>query len=312
MGPGLERTCARFVKGVAMYLTGFADEAGSDLAVQIKALKELGWKNLESRNIGDKNLTLISDGEFDRVCESVAAAGIRINCFGSGVANWAKKLSDSPQSSYDEMKRAVPRMRRLGTRMIRIMSFELPGPVPLSDKDTEREALKRLREIVKIAEGGGVICVHENCNGWAGQSWEHTLRMLDAIPSPSLKLVFDTGNPFHEKDVRGPEPYGWQDSHEFYRHVKDHLIYVHVKDGRRDGEKTTHTFPGEGTCQVRETLTDLFRRGYDGGISIEPHLAVQAHDPSITSEPEIRYTSFVEYGRRLEKMVREIGWTDIG
>ena len=34
-----------------MYYTGFADEAANDLATQIKATKELGWSNIESRRI---------------------------------------------------------------------------------------------------------------------------------------------------------------------------------------------------------------------------------------------------------------------
>ena len=34
-----------------MYLTGFADEAAKDLAGQIRATRELGWSNIESRAI---------------------------------------------------------------------------------------------------------------------------------------------------------------------------------------------------------------------------------------------------------------------
>ena len=48
-----------------MFLTGFADEAGAALDVQIKATKELGWKYIETRKIGDKTLATLSDAEFD-------------------------------------------------------------------------------------------------------------------------------------------------------------------------------------------------------------------------------------------------------
>ncbi len=34
-----------------MYLTGFADEAGAAIDTQIKATLELGWTNIESRNV---------------------------------------------------------------------------------------------------------------------------------------------------------------------------------------------------------------------------------------------------------------------
>jgi hypothetical protein len=35
-------------------------------------------------------------------------------------------MTDPPDASYAEMERAVPRMKRLGTKMIRIMSFAIP------------------------------------------------------------------------------------------------------------------------------------------------------------------------------------------
>ena len=44
-----------------MYLTGFADEAGKDIDTQIKATLELGWKNIELRAIGEKNLAFSPD-----------------------------------------------------------------------------------------------------------------------------------------------------------------------------------------------------------------------------------------------------------
>ena len=52
-----------------MFLTGFADEASHDLAKQIQATKELGWKYIESRFIGEKFLGMLTDEEFDKACE---------------------------------------------------------------------------------------------------------------------------------------------------------------------------------------------------------------------------------------------------
>ena len=52
-----------------MFLTGFADEAGANFATQIKATKELRWKNIETRNINGKNLATLTDAEFDQICE---------------------------------------------------------------------------------------------------------------------------------------------------------------------------------------------------------------------------------------------------
>ncbi len=285
-----------------MYYTGFADEAGADLDVQIKATKELGWKNIETRGLMGKNLALISDAEFDEVCRKLDKAGVSFNCFGSGIGNWAKPINQPPDSSYDEMRRAIPRMKRLGIKLVRIMSFAVPKE--LRENDFFSEVVKRLREIVKMAEGAGVVCVHENCMNWAGLSVDHTLRMLEAIPSPSLKLVFDTGNPVFEDDVRGAPPYKKQDSWEFYSKVKKHIAYVHIKDGKfeKESEKCVFTFPGEGDGNVEKIVADLLADGYDGGFSIEPHMAAVHHDPSLKKE-DIMYSNYVEYGRRFMALV---------
>ena len=39
-----------------MYFSGFADEVSADIHQQIKATKELGWSNIESRVMGSGNL----------------------------------------------------------------------------------------------------------------------------------------------------------------------------------------------------------------------------------------------------------------
>ncbi|NOY75407.1 MAG: sugar phosphate isomerase/epimerase [Kiritimatiellaeota bacterium] len=287
-----------------MYYTGFADEAGKDFDVQIKATKELGWTNIETRALMSGNLASITDEEFDSVCAKLDEAGIKFNCFGSGVGNWATSMTEPPDASYEEMRKAIPRMRELGIKLARVMSFPL--------KDTSRfeefaeEAIKRMKTIAKIAEDGGIIACVENCSGWATGSPDHMIRVMEAVDSPAMKVVFDTGNPVFDPDVRTPQPHKMQDSWEFYEAVKPWIEYVHIKDGYLDGEKTVFTFPGEGQGHVRKIVADLFKNGYDGGISIEPHMAVVFHDDSVKSEADIQYSNYVEYGKRFIKMVDEI------
>ena len=104
-----------------MFLTGFADEAGASLTAQIKATKELGWKFIEARNIDGKNLATLSDAEFDSVCAMLDEAGISINCFGSGVANWQKhpRSEEDFEKSKTELLAAIPRMHKLGIKIIK-------------------------------------------------------------------------------------------------------------------------------------------------------------------------------------------------
>jgi len=287
------------------YLTGFADEAAGDLDGQIRATRELGWTNIESRSIDGRNIHDITDDEFDIACGKLHDAGVAINCFGSAIANWGKKITEPFDSSLEEARRAIPRMRRLGAELIRIMSFAvIPGREP--DDQMEEERFRRVRELRGLFADSGIEPVHENCMNYGGMGWIYTQRLLDNVPG--LKLVFDTGNPVFTDDRTKTRPYPKQSAWEFYTHVKDHIAYIHVKDGiwGPANNRTNFTFPGEGDGDVRRIVKDLLASGYDGGISIEPHLAVVHHDPSITSEAAIRYANYVEYGRRMEKMIEEI------
>ena len=289
-----------------MYFTGFADEASTDFDGQIKATKELGWKHIETRGLCGGNLASITDSQFDEVCAKLEKAGVSFNCFGSGIGNWAKPITEPPDSSYVEMRKAIPRMQKLGIKLIRIMSFLVAKE--LREKDFRDEAVKRTKVIVKMAEDAGITCVHENCGSWGGLSFEHTLRLIEGVNSPALKLVYDTGNPVFYDDVRGKPPYRKQSSWEFYNAVKEHVVYVHIKDGRIVDGKDVCTFPGEGDGDVRKIMKDLLKGGYDGGFSMEPHMVTVFHEKSGSEDDKqvAMYRNYVEYGHRFLKLLADV------
>lgn len=290
-----------------MYLTGFADEASPDIDQQIRVTRTLGWSHIEMRNVsigGSKpqNLHDVPDEVFDRIAERLDAAGIRVNCFGSTIANWAKSILDPFEISLAEVERAIPRMQRLGTPMIRIMSYAVLKDRPADDQE-EQERFRRLREIVRRFSDAGLTAVHENCMNYGGMGWPFTRRLLENVPG--LQLVFDTGNPVASDDRSKPAPHPKQSSWEFYEQVRDRVVYVHIKDGVFENGKMRCTYPGEGRGDVRRIVADLLRRGFDGGISIEPHLGAVFHDPSVTTDDESRFATYVEYGRRMERLIAE-------
>ncbi len=289
-----------------MYMTGFADEAGASLDVQIRVTKELGWRNIESRNVQVDdfpagNIHDISDAAFDRLAAKMEAAGLRINCFGSAIGNWSKQIDQPAASSLAEARRAIPRMQRLGAKMVRIMSFAVHG----GQDQMEVERFRRVREIHRMFADAGLTAVHENCMNYGGMGWQFTLKLLENVPG--LKLVFDTGNPVASDDRSKPAPYPKQSSWEFYSHVRAHIAYVHIKDAIWDpaDQKATYTYPGEGRAEIPAIIKDLFTRGYDGGISIEPHMGAVFHDPGSRHSLDAPGI-YVAYGRRMMKMINNI------
>jgi len=290
-----------------MILTGITDEAGAALDAQIRATQALGWRALEARNVHvagypNGNLHDIPEAAFDRAVELLEAAGVSVYCFSSTIGNWAKRIEDPFEVTLAEVGRAIPRMTRLGTRFIRVMSFAIRD----AEDQLEEERFRRMREITRRFLDAGIQPVHENCMNYGGMGWPFMLKLLDQVPG--LKVVFDTGNPVFNPDRSRPKPWPKQDAWEFYAHVREFIAHVHVKDARWDPlrNETVYTYPGEGEGQVRRILKDLLDQGYDAGISIEPHLAVVFHDASVAASAQAQFDTYVEYGRRLMRLLEGI------
>lgn len=290
-----------------MRLSGFADEAASGIDGQIAVTKTLGWPCIEARSIDGVNIHDIPDAAFAEVRRKLDAAGIRINCFGSTIANWGKSVDEPFDDTLATVARTISRMRALEVPLVRIMSYAILRDAQgraLPDQKKE-ERFRRLREICSRFRDAGIVPVHENCLNYGGMSWEHTLEMLAAVPG--LKLVYDTGNPGITPDFRKPFPYPNQDALECYEHLREHVVHVHIKDGERDPatEEERYYFPDEGVCKVGETLDSLLASGYDGDFSIEPHMAVVFHDAHVSSSGQARIDNYAEYGCRFERMLVE-------
>lgn len=288
-----------------MFYTGFTDEAAKDLDSQLKALELLGWHHMEARNLFDGNLASISEEEFEELQRKLQEKNVTINCFGSTIGNSGKSILESPQTSYDELKNAIPRMQKLGIKMVRMMSFGIPGEErEEAMKKYFDEVVKRVSVLAKMAEEAGIICAHENCVNFGGLSADHTLRLVEKVNSPALKLIMDTGNPVFSDDMSKPAPRPKQSAWEFYNKVKDFVVYIHIKDAVMDGEKILYTFPFEGHGDVEKIVKDMLKNGYDGGFSMEPHL-FHGLDKSIPEEErqKMAFDLFVEYGRKFEAKV---------
>src|SRR4051812_46344082 len=110
-----------------MIYLGIGDEAGSQIDSQIDATRDLGWNHLEMRGVEvpgfpKANFHDLEDGAFDLAVRKLEQARLNVYCFGSTIMNWAKTIETPWDVTVAEVKRAVPRMQRLGTKYVRIMS----------------------------------------------------------------------------------------------------------------------------------------------------------------------------------------------
>jgi sugar phosphate isomerase/epimerase len=280
---------------MAFRFCGFADEAGKTLAEQIAATKALGWDGIEVRMLDARNFCDLDDAAFYAAWEQLRAAGIQAPSFGSQIANWARPITTDFQVDVAELQRAAPRMRRVGAKFIRCMSYPNDKTKPWPDADWKKEVVRRLRELSRMAGDGGVILGHENCNGYGGLGPTQFLELVAEVNHPAFKLIFDTGN--QTNHLNNPDA-TW----EYYQQTREHLVHVHVKASKRRADgKCGPCWPDEDPVTIR-VLRDLKTRGYDGWISIEPHLAAQVHAGRLVTDIKRASDLYVEYGRRLMKV----------
>jgi sugar phosphate isomerase/epimerase len=286
-----------------MKLSGFTDEAASDLAGQIKVTKALGWDYLSLRMVDGISIHDLPEDEFTAVCDQLEAAGLKVAEFGTLIGSWSKTIDSDWDLTLQEVERCIPRMQRLGVQYARIMSY---AQRPWGEDQAEQERFRRLREIVHRFADVGLTALHENCMNWGGFSADHTLRLLDEVPG--LQLVFDTGNPVFQRDRSQEPPYPWQDAFEFYQKVKHAIAHVHIKDGIMHAEEgePEYTFAGEGQARIPEILHDLFNSHYEGFLAIEPHLGKVFHLKDQKNDPEREYNLYLEYGQRFERLANSI------
>ncbi len=282
-----------------MIITGISDEAGKDIKTQIEAHKELGWSALELRlhNGINASTTDFSDKDFDEVRRAIEGAEMTVTGFSSAIGNWSRSIRGDFSVDVEDLKIAAKRMNIMGTKYIRTMTW-IPDEDDMSF--TRKEGIRRYKELVKIAEDTGILLAHENCTGWGGFSPKNMLELKAEVDSPNLVLLYDTGNVVSHGD----------DPEEFFKGIRGQFDYIHIKDAKFGVGDEGHTFTycGEGDGNVAEILRRVIKEdGYDGVISIEPHVAAIVHEGSDSSKgDDMMYKSYLEYGSKLEKIIASL------
>jgi sugar phosphate isomerase/epimerase len=276
-------------------LAGLGDEAAPDLAGQIGAVAELGRHRLELPTIDRTPIAALDADAFRRAAERLAATGTSVAGVASKIGDWSRPATGDFAADVRELEVLARRCAVLGTPLVRVMSYPRGG---LDEPEWGRRARERLRELARRAEDHGLVLAHENCAGWAGDRADRMLDLVTGIGSPALRLLFDIGNGV----AHGYPPLP------MLRAIVSHVVHVHVKDARAGAGEVVFVPPGEGEAQVAECLEVLFRSGYGGVLSIEPHVKVQPHLGSGTGDRE----AFVACGRALERLIARTALTTGG
>ncbi len=239
-------------------LSGFADEISPDPAEQLDVLaaESISW--LELRGAWSTNVADFTDAQVAAFRAAIDGAGVRVSAIGSPIGKIGIGAPFLPE--LDRMRRIAEIAAAMGTSLVRVFSFFIPAGEPAERH--RAQVIDQLGALAALASEHGLTLAHENEKLIYGDVPERCADLITAVGSPALKATFDAAN-FVQCGVRPHD--------EAFELLRPHLVYVQIKDALA---ATGEVVPaGQGDGQVRQTLAALAESGFDGFLSLEPHLA---------------------------------------
>jgi 3-dehydroshikimate dehydratase len=254
-----------------MKLTGFADEISPDLTQQIATLKEEGMTYIELRSVWGKNITDCSDEELHIVKKELDQNQIRVSAIGSRVGK--KSIRDDFEQHLSDLDRSLVAAKLFGAEYIRVFAFLIPdSDNPNNHRD---EVIRRMKRMINIVEAERVQLLLEHEAGTYADIPQRCLDLMESCSSPKLRMVYDPAN-FVQTWVKPMS--------EGFAMLAPYIEYIHMKDAQFSNRKETPV--GMGDAEIAELLRSLQMAGYDGFLSLEPHLRNQDRYADL-SHPEL-------------------------
>lgn len=279
-------------------LSAFADEIADDLEMQMDVLEQNDIRYIEMRGVNGRPLVQHSLEEVRKIKKELDKRGFKISAIGSPIGKI--NITDDFEPHRELFRHTVKIADILEAGYIRMFSFFIPkGGDPLTYRD---EVMRRWKELTKEAAGSGLILMHENEKDIYGDSPARCLDLMKTLNCSYVKAVFDPAN-FVQCDVETfPEAYNM---------LKDHIVYMHIKDALYKDHSVVPAGFGDG--KLKQILMSLKNCGYEGFLSLEPHLgafsglAALEHDSMVADLPEGGPRTFTIAAEALKKILKEVG-----
>jgi sugar phosphate isomerase/epimerase len=151
------------------------------------------------------------------------------------------------------------------------------GGTPAEWDELRPLMIERVGELVRYGEQRGVVIAIEPHVGSMLDTPDRVLELLQAVPSPNLKLNFDISH-FNVMGIPIAESVGA---------LAVHTVHTHVKDERGVVPDFEFLIPGEGEFDYVAYLRAMRAHGYTGFITAEISIMVQrrpGYDPLAAAE----------------------------
>lgn len=255
-------------------IAAITDEFTPDFAPALDAMDAIGMTGAELRVLWGKNIMDLSDDQLGRARDLVRAKNMEVisiaspllKCVLPGAPEVDTRFQQdmfASKHTFEDQPRLADRAfhiaKFMGARIIRVFSYWRTVD-PDKCFDGIVTALSGLAE--KAAKEDLIIGVENEhaCNlGTAAE----TVRVLDAVKHPNLKLVWDPANAL----VAGENPFPTG-----YKLLPpDRIVHVHAKDCHMEAHKPIWGPLGTRSVDWKGQIAALMADGYTGWLSLETH-----------------------------------------
>jgi sugar phosphate isomerase/epimerase len=237
-------------------LSAFADEIDPSLTVQLEWLQKLGIGGLDLRSVDGINVLDLTTADVMKIGEACEAANISIQSIGSPVNKIDYDVLLQGRE-LDRLDTAIRAALRLNTKRIRIFTPRLLE----ENEDHVQRIIDWMREQKVRAEMQGLILIVENDAQFWSAYPDNAKRLFDELGSPSFRAAFDFANTVL---------IGFRPMRDWFPWLLPHLDTLHIKDAIESEHRVVPA--GQGDGQLEETLSWLVAQGWQGPLTLEPHL----------------------------------------
>lgn len=276
-------------------ISAFGDEIDADLETQLTVLNQLDIAYLDLRGAWDKNVLHMEDDDLVQVNALCAAHNISIACLGSPIG---KSPIEKPiDYELNNLRQMMHIGELVNCHRVRVFSFYPPDRHDNAHHDDYvDESVARLIKLAELAGSGGFKLYLENEAGIVTDTLARSQAVIEAVRSPHLQFLWDSANFIREHEENVVER-GWP-------LLGQYVGFIHLKDAvLSDGRMVT---AGEGDGQIDILLQKLMARGYQGFLTLEPHLKIAGHSTGHSSADGMTIAA-----KALRKVMAEVGAVEV-
>ena len=256
-----------------MPLSIIPDEISADPYTALEFCAEWGFNAVEIRNSYRRRMPVCPKWMADRTIAACQAYGMKVTAIspglfkpimnddGSNIPLSTDNVAEINRQINELLPRFLDFADAAGTKNIIVFSL------PRAANESSRPAIvvDALARAAEKARTGGFTLLLENGGGSWTLTGSETRAVVDAVGADNLKITWDPANVINAGGNENAVIDG-------YAAVKPKLGNVHIKDSVREGGNGHWVQFGAGSVDWTTQLNALKADGYQGYLTLEPHL----------------------------------------